>query len=259
MLGVGLADPVEELRADDAAAAPDRRHRAEVELPAVRLRRRAHLREPLGVGDDLRRVQRFADVVDEVVGHAALPGRGPASVDAAALRSSRNDESVRGEHGLGDPGRAAPRGPARPARSSGRCPSARPGRGSRRRAACRCRVGLLQHDRRDLDEERLQVARVPLLEDLADGRGVEPADVGEQVVRLRDELDVGVLDAVVHHLDVVARPVRPDVHAARRAVDVGRDRGEHLLDLGVGRGVAAGHDARPVERPLLAAGHARCP
>jgi hypothetical protein len=58
--------------------------------------------------------------------------------------------------------------------------------------------------------------------------------VGEQVVGLGDELDVGVLDAVVHHLDVVSGAARADVHAARGVVDDGRDPGEDLLHLGVG-------------------------
>jgi hypothetical protein len=84
---------------------------------------------------------------------------------------------------------------------------------------------------------------------------LQPRDVREQVVGLGDELDVGVLDAVVHHLHVVPGPVRAHVHAAGGAVDDRGDAGEDLLDLGVGGRVAAGHDARPEQRALLAAGH----
>jgi hypothetical protein len=95
VLGVGVPDPVEEPGADDAAAAPDRRHRAEVEVPVVGLRRGAHLREALRVGDDLARVQRQPDVLDQVVAVAPWPGLGPASVVDAFLRSPRSADSPR--------------------------------------------------------------------------------------------------------------------------------------------------------------------
>ena len=63
---------------------------------------------------------------------------------------------------------------------------------------------------------------------------VEADAVAQQVVGLGDQLHVGVLDAVVDHLHVVARAVGADVGAARLAVDLGGDRGEDLLDLAVG-------------------------
>ena len=210
VLGVGLADPVEELGANDAAAPPDRGHGAEA-TPSRWSGTRPASERTLGVGHDLGRVQRLADVIDEVVGHATFPRPRPGQRGRGrpALVAQRRERAR--EHGLGDPRERHPEIECVLAVQPP-VPFARPGRGSRPRAACRFSVGLLQHDRRDLDEERLEVARVPLLEDLADRRGFEAADVGEQVVRLRDELHVGVLDAVVHHLHVVARR-RP----ARRA------------------------------------------
>src|SRR5207344_1313413 len=57
-----------------------------------------------------------------------------------------------------------------------------------------------------------QVRKMP-----ASSAGAEP------VIGFGDELHVGVLDAVVHHLDEVAGAVRPHVHAARRAVDLRGD------------------------------------
>ena len=59
---------------------------------------------------------------------------------------------------------------------------------------------------------------------------VEAEPVVQQVVRLGDQLHVGVLDAVVHHLHVVARAAVTDVGAARRAVDLRGDAREHRLD-----------------------------
>ena len=67
-LAVGVGDAVEELGADDAAAAPDLRDRAEVDVPVVLGGAGADLVEALRVRDDLRRVQGEADVLDERVG-----------------------------------------------------------------------------------------------------------------------------------------------------------------------------------------------
>jgi hypothetical protein len=83
------------------------------------------------------------------------------------------------------------------------------------------------------------------------------AALAEQVVGLGDELHVGVLDAVVDHLDVVAGAARTDQPAARHPVDLGGHRGQELLHQGVGLGGAAGHDAGAPQRPLLAPGHPR--
>ena len=79
----------------------------------------------------------------------------------------------------------------------------------------------------------------------------------QQVVGLGDELHVGVLDAVVHHLDVMAGTVWPHESAARRAVDLSRDLGEDRLDVPVGLRRAAGHDAGPVQGALLTTRDAR--
>ena len=88
-------------------------------------------------------------------------------------------------------------------------------------------------------------------------RHLQSDAVAQQVIALGDQLHVGVLDAVVDHLHVVPGAVGADVGAARRPVDVGGDRLEDRLDrLVVGLAVAAGHDARPVQRSLLAAGDA---
>ena len=54
-----------------------------------------------------------------------------------------------------------------------------------------------------------------------------PAPRVQQVVGLGDELHVAVLDAVVHHLHVVARAARAHVVDARLAiVGLGGDRAE---------------------------------
>ena len=67
-----LLDPVEELRADDAAAAPDGGQVARGDAPVVLGAAGLDLVEALRVGDDLRRVERLADVLDELLGVAGL-------------------------------------------------------------------------------------------------------------------------------------------------------------------------------------------
>ena len=79
----------------------------------------------------------------------------------------------------------------------------------------------------DLDQVGVEPAGVPASERLGGLGGLLADGVPEQVVGFGDELHVGVLDAVVHHLDEVARPVRPDVRAARGVIHVRADRLEH--------------------------------
>ena len=111
--------------------------------------------------------------------------------------------------------------------------------------------------RGDLDQEAVQVALVPLGEHVGDLRRGQAEPVAQQLVGLADQLHVGVLDAVVHHLHEVPRAVGPDVRAARHAVDVRGDLLEQRAERLVGLGGTAGHDRRAVQRALLAAGDAR--
>ena len=88
----------------------------------------------------------------------------------------------------------------------------------------------------DLDQVGVQPAGVPGSERLGGLGGRQADGVPEQVVGFGDELHVGVLDAVVHHLDEVAGAVRADVGAARGSVDVGADRLQHGAERLVGLG-----------------------
>src|SRR5690242_21637910 len=83
---VGGADPVQEHGADDAAAAPDRRDPAEVQVPVVLAAADGHHVPALGVGDQLGRVQGLLDLVGEAgVFDAAVPA-GQAAGGAAQVR-----------------------------------------------------------------------------------------------------------------------------------------------------------------------------
>ena len=88
-------------------------------------------------------------------------------------------------------------------------------------------VDLAEHLGGDLDEVRLQLAVVPLGEHVGDLGGALSGAAADQVVRLGDELHVGVLDAVVHHLDEVSGAVVADVRHAWLALG---DRGDRAQD-----------------------------
>ena len=117
-------------------------------------------------------------------------------------------------------------------------------------------VHLAQHLGGDLDQVRLELALVPLGEDVGDLGGRLAGAAADEVVRLGDELHVGVLDAVVHHLHEVPGAVVADVGDARLALG---DRGDGLQDRAEGHpGLvrAAGHDRGSEQGALLAAGDA---
>mmetsp|Transcript_762 Transcript_762/g.1627 ORF Transcript_762/g.1627 Transcript_762/m.1627 type:complete len:253 (-) Transcript_762:117-875(-) len=107
----------------------------------------------------------------------------------------------------------------------------------------------------DLDEEALELALVPLLEEVLQLWVGQAAHLLQDGIRLSDELHVAVLDAVVHHLDVVAAPARSDVTHARTVIHLCCDFHEDGFDdipsfLG-----AARHERGAVAGALLAATH----
>lgn len=74
------------------------------------------------------------------------------------------------------------------------------------------------------------------------------------MVGLGDELHVGVLDAVVHHLDeVVEAPSGPTCEVQGAVGGLGGDLLQQRAEGGVRLLRAAGHDARAEQRALLAA------
>ena len=214
--------------------------------------RRRHLLEALRVGDDLRGVERVAHGADR--GGVRLSRRRRPRPDLplqlrAPVALGREGAGV---YRLGDGGQGHAeverrlRGPA-----TGSLLLRLVEDGVDERLAGR--VGFPQDGRGDLDQIAVEVALLPVGEDLGDRGRVEAVQALHEVVGFGDQLHVGVFDAVVHHLDVVARALGADVGAARRPVDRGghlvQDRREPL----VGGAVAARHHARPFERADLAA------
>jgi hypothetical protein len=83
------------------------------------------------------------------------------------------------------------------------------------------RVLLEVHGRRRLHEEARKGAFVQAAEERSHLRRALPPELAADVGGLGDELHVAVLDAVVHHLDVVARAAGSNVPHARKALGTG--------------------------------------
>ena len=255
--GVLVADLAEQPGADDAAAAPDPGDGRDVDVPAVLRAGRADLLEPLGVGDDLGGPQGVADVVDELLPVRRLDTRGPGprarrarpprtAASPEADRAKTDSAIVDDRHAELEGGLDRPAAGALLLRGVDDDVDEGPAGGG---------VDVVEHLGRDLDEERVELAGVPLAEDLGDLGGGQPGR-RQHVVGLRDELHVGVLDAVVDHLDEVAGAVRAHPGAARLAVHLRGDGLEDRAEGGIRLRRAAGHDRGALERADLAAGDA---
>ena len=200
--------------------------------------------EALGVGDDLRRVQRLLDIRGELFGIARSLAESAGCQTGGGLALHDRTRQRAGEHRLGD---------ARHRDAEIECRLHRPPSGAlllglveddvdERLAGLG--VDLAQHLGGDLDQVAVQVALVPLGEHVGDLRRGQPEPVAQQLVGLIDQLDVGIFDAVVHHLHEVSGTIRTDMGAAGHAVDVRGDLLEQRAQRLVRLGRTAGHDRR---------------
>ena len=210
--------------------------------------------ETLRVSDDLRCVKGLLHVVDQTT--CRLRGRG-AGQDARRFHTLRFlTRQHASEDGLRDAGQRNPElerglaGPPAGAFLLGLVLDAIHQGGA-------ASIFVLGEDiGRDLDQVRLQASFIPFAKHGGELVRRETESVTQQVVRLGDQLDVGVLDPVVDHLYEMPGAVRSDVSAAGDTVDFRRDRGQHLFDALVGLTRPARHEARAVQRALFPAGNA---
>lgn len=224
-----LLDVAEEHAANDAAASPHQRDLAIVEVPVELLGRLTQQHEALRVRDDLRRVQGATNVLDELGlvagerGHLRtrqLFGR----LNTFVLQRGQ----ATSEHRLADQRdryaevEGGDRRPFTGALLAGRIANA----SDQRRSVFAL---VLQNVGGDLDEERVELGLVPLLEHLAHLVVTQAEHLLHDVVGLTAQLHVAVLDAVVHHLHVVTGTIFADPIAARLAVRFGRDLLEDVL------------------------------
>ena len=103
----------------------------------------------------------------------------------------------------------------------------------------RLAVGVLEAEdvASDLNEVGVELALVPLGKNLVHLIGAHAQAGLHQVIGFADELHVAVFDAVVDHLDVVARAVfAHPIAAGHPVIDLGGDLLEDVLHVGPGSG-----------------------
>ena len=115
---------------------------------------------------------------------------------------------------------------------------------------------VLENVGRYFDEKRVQLGLVPLVEHGSYLVDAHRQRVEHDVIGLADQLHVAVLDAIVHHLDEMARTVLANPVAARLAVYFGRYGLKDGLDVGPRLRSTARHYGRTVSGALFATRHA---
>ena len=253
----GFLDLAQEGRADDAAGAPHQGDAAVVEIPVVLLGGLAQQHETLRVGDDLGGQQRLADVLDEGLPVAVelelrpaedlrsrhalvLHGAQAAGINRFADQRDRHAQVER-----------ADAGPLAGAFLAG-------GVEDLVHHVLALLVLVSQDVAGDFDEVAVELALVPLGEDVVHLLVAHAEPFLQKLVGLADELHVAVLDAVVDHLDVVAGAVFAHPVAAGLAVGrAGADGLEDVLHQRPRLGAAAGHHRGAETRAFFAARNAR--
>jgi hypothetical protein len=120
-------------------------------------------------------------------------------------------------------------------------------------------IGVLEGEdlRGDFDQVGIEFTFVPFGEGIGQLWVVEAEPGRKEMVGLGNELHVAVLDAVMDHLNEVARAAFADPVAAGNAiVDLRGDGLENGADVGPRFRRATGHEGRTVPRAFLAAGDA---
>src|SRR5690606_5546759 len=256
---IGLFDLFQELRPDDAAAAPQHGDLPVVEIPAIGLGRRAQKLVALGVGHDLGGVKGVVDGRQEfgLVDLEAHFRRGQLARRGQAL-VLHGTEAAR-DHGLHHGRDRDPQihgvlgGPLAGTLLTGLVED------DIDHGLAGFRILFAQDVAGDFDEVGVERAFVPFGEDFSDFHGRHFQEHLHHEVGFANELHVAVLDAIVDHLDVMAGAVGAHPFAAGNVVFgayLGGYRLEDGLELGPGRAGSAGHDGRTLEGALLAAGDA---
>src|SRR6266567_3208592 len=100
----------------------------------------------------------------------------------------------------------------------------------------------------------VEFAFVPFCEGVGKFRSVHPRDVLEDCISFTNQLYVAVLDAVVHHFNVMAGAIRSHVSATRFAIHLRGNFAENGCDDFPGFARAAGHERWTFERAFFATG-----
>lgn len=253
-LAVGVGDVLEEDGSDDAATSPHGGNVAVVELPSLLLGCCVHEDEALRVGDDLGGIQSLLEVVNKLLLVALewldlWAGKdlgGAASLLLEGGKAAGEDGLTNECDGLSE------------VKSVNGCPLSSSLLSSRVEDLVdeghTVVVVESENVSGDLDEERVENAVVPLLEDVGNLWLLETETSLEDIVGLADELHVSVLDTVVDHLDVMSCSCAADPLTARLVVGLGSGLLENLLEVGPCGLGTSGHDRGSVTSTLLTTG-----
>ena len=255
--GKGLADVLQQARADDAAGAPDGGDLAKIQLPLVLQVTGPEQRKNLGVRAYLGCQQGAADLVLHGArvanGLRRRPGEqcgGPYPLGLKRAHGAR-------KHGIGNGRRSHPQverqltGPFAGAFLFGGVED------HVYQRATGVGIGMREDVGGDADQVARQFTLVPRSERLAHLGRRHAQQLLHQAVGLADHLHVGVLDAVVDHLDEVACAAMPHPFAAGQAViGFGRNRLQHGAHQRPGLDGSSRHQRRPAQRAFLPAADA---
>src|SRR5665213_867693 len=230
-----LLDVAEECRADDAAATPHQGHAAHIQVPTLYLLGRTQQHVALRIADHLRAVQRPPHFFNEL---RLVLGRNLLSVLRPRQRLRRRYALVfqrtqaTSEHALADKrhrNAVVQRVDGRPLTRTLLSRSVQNFVQNRRAV-----VVLLPKNRcRNLNKVAVKLTLVPLRKDFRKLIRRQTQPILQQLVGLADQLHIAVLDAVVHHLDVVSGAILPHPVAAGSAVgNLRRDRLKNILHCG---------------------------
>ena len=256
IFSIGLRDPVEEARADDAASPPDRGDVAEVEVPSVKFGRRTQLDKTLRVADDFARIEGIAHRGDQ---------RLPVSIPRCG-RWSR--QYIRRGHAFGLHRTQNPR-LDRAADDRKRNPHLnRVADGPFSRALlprlvedhinerlAGFRIFALKNIRGDLNQKRVEVPPVPFGKDFCKFFRCGSHSCLENRICFADQLHVSVFNPVVDHLHVVPGSVGSHVSAAGLALGHGGDLRVNRLELLPAFRRPSRHNRRTLKGTFLPAGN----
>lgn len=252
----GLCDFTEEDGSDDTTTSPHEGNCWEVEVPLVLLSSFSDQHETLGVGDDLGGVQSLLQVVNELL--LVLDGvlwnlrtwQDRGGLDTLTL----NSRQTSGKDSLTDKGQWDTQvqgvhcGPL----TSTLLASLVQDLLNKRSAIG---IVVVQDISGDLDQEGVQDTLVPLRKHITNLLVGQATNGLHDVVGLRDELHVTVLDTVVHHLDVVTGTCWTNPVTTWLTVRLSRDGLEDLLDVWPSLGITTWHERRTVTGTFLTTRH----
>ena len=92
------------------------------------------------------------------------------------------------------------------------------------------RIGFTENLGCNFDEITVQLALVPIGEDIGELLCIHLDYVFQNCIGLADQLHVAILNSVMHHFDVVSGTVRTHVSTTWLAVDLRRDLAEDGCD-----------------------------